>query len=61
MSFHPTKAIFGLCFVFIALVAWATGSDLDGDTVWLWAAAFGGLGLAGLIAAVLAIAQRGRR
>ena len=61
MSFHPTKALFGFCFVFIALVAMVTGSDLDGDTAWLWAAAFGGVGLAGLIAVVLTIAQRDRR
>ncbi len=61
MSFQPTKALFGFCFVFIALVGMLTGSDLEGDTVWLWAAAFGGVGSAGLIAAVLAIAQRARR
>jgi len=61
MSFHPTKAFFGVCFVFIALVAMVTGSGLDGGTAWLWAAAFGGVGSAGFVAVVVAMAQRGRR
>jgi hypothetical protein len=58
MSVDPIKAVWGTAFLLVALTAAVTGDGLGADAVWLWAAGFGAIGIAGVASAIIVTSRR---